>query len=113
MTIRDELVRAAVFEAYAQRDIFGRIPTEAIERILEAHRTAPLIQYAREYAEGLATVSAVDRLVAERTSELEHELTLARRRAVLAEARIAALEVDDPVAVRAQAARLQREREAA
>ena len=48
VTLRDELVRAAVYEACDRpRDEDGRIPVEAVAEIVRVHRVAPLLEHRR------------------------------------------------------------------
>lgn len=45
MTLRDELVRAATYKAFDERDEHGRVTTAAAKRIEDAHVYAPLFEY--------------------------------------------------------------------
>jgi hypothetical protein len=83
MTLRDELLRAAV-HANATAD-----------QIVQVHRLAPLVEHAVRLQQAGDAAAVVDAVVAERTTDLTADLTeqllLARRRATRAEAKLAAL----------------------
>jgi hypothetical protein len=96
VTLRDELTRAAVAEAFELRGEPGEPFLDheaearwhgAVERVVFVHRVAPLIEYAAELDQAVDAIAVIEAAVAERTRWLEDELLAARRRAVLAEAR--------------------------
>jgi hypothetical protein len=77
--LRDELLRAAVYEAFdAPRDRHGRIPTGAVERVVHVHRTAPAAEFDELY---------------EALQKTRAELIEARRELALVYGRLAVLEV--------------------
>lgn len=88
MRVRDQILRGFV---YAGADA---------ETVVRVHRLAPLVEYAVELQQAVASEAVLEAAVAERTSELlaivdelAEQVILARRRALLAEARVAAIEV--------------------
>jgi len=46
MTLRDELTRAAVYEAFTRRDEHGRVTAAAAQHVIDVHRTASLLECA-------------------------------------------------------------------
>lgn len=79
MTVRDELLRAAVFAGARPSVVVG------------VHRVAPLVEYAVLLQQALTSADVFEAAIAERTNWLEEQLLLARRENVLLAAQLAAL----------------------
>ena len=62
MRVRDELVRAAVFAAFDERDATGRVTRATVETIVRVHRLAPLVEWQLELQRAGRIVDAIDLL---------------------------------------------------
>lgn len=80
MRVRDELLRAAI------------VAGADAETVVRVHRLSPLVEHAALLGEALMSQAVIDAFFAERSQELIKELIATRRRALLVEARLVALQ---------------------
>jgi hypothetical protein len=94
-TRTEQLQVSAWHVACDERDELGGVSSEAPTLFVNRYRAAPLVAHAAEIREAVSALPVLERLVRERTNELEAELRVVRREAVLLSARLAALGFDD------------------